>query len=416
MRNELTLRSAFGRMAGWAELLPSWCDRDEPVAAALQAAAFIEILAHERDRLDDVREQPNWLNFLLADLKDIDLIIRLGGKKKQIYPHAMRRWLHWRGTLPEEYQVSETPRRALRAWQIAERDRKREMAGALVVTGLGHLVNARAGGRYVIRAEDIAAAQTVIDYCASVLADRDKRRRQRSRVTDEVILGSLLIQHRTLRNSAAMLRLSKSTLWERLKAALLDIGARVCPFVAEPVPTARPDKSTTQYDKILSEDAIEWICRRPSPTAKRRAEPLSHVPTEIRKYRCNVPKETIRAGLNVLVDEFLARGGKITKLPAGKPGKDVSSPYCPDSADVQAQQNRDTEDYLSGENGSSRFSRFAGDRAAVGRYVRSLLDDVAEPKTDEARDAGVTTREAKAVDRETGKPVDLETFTWRKAA
>jgi hypothetical protein len=411
----VTLRSAFARMAGWAELLPSWCDRGEPVAAALQAAAFVEILAHERDRLDYVSEQPTWFNFLLGDLKDIDLGVRLGGKKKQLHPHAVRAWLRL-NEIPETHRVSETPRRALRAWQIAAHVRKREEAATLLDVADARLVGASACGRYVIRAEDVDAAQNVFNCCAAILADRDKRRRQHSRVTDEMIVGRVLIQHRTLRNAAAALGLSKSTLGERLNAAIADISARVGPIVAKPVPveTRRPDKPPTEYAKIEDDAAIRWISRQRWFKPKPKTRPLAHVPTTDTGLRLNVPKQTVRAGLDILVDEFLANGGEIKKLP---PGRYVATPYCPT---VRAQYEGDVERYLSGDNGLSRFTAFAGDRQTDGEWGASLLDRVDAPKTDkEAREHDVSTRAGKAVNADTGKGVDFESFAsqnWRKAA
>jgi hypothetical protein len=47
------LRDAAARMALWANVLPGWCDQDEPAARVLQTALGIMLVPEEIDKEDE---------------------------------------------------------------------------------------------------------------------------------------------------------------------------------------------------------------------------------------------------------------------------------------------------------------------------------------------------------------------------
>jgi hypothetical protein len=217
-------RAAFARMFSWADDIPGWCDRPEPVAAALQAAEWIRVIYGEMDDWRDA-EQSHWAavheNAPKAENGAPRLIL---GEINGI----VTRYRHQIGS------------RATLALQAINEDQPRYLSPA-----------------------DIQAAFAVINYWnRSLLIRLARRQRLRSYVTDWTLVKYALLEHMTTRETAERLGLDRSgsgvasRINDAIAAVADDVGEFPLDFPAPRLVWSKPKLLSPQIPRVACYNKI----------------------------------------------------------------------------------------------------------------------------------------------------------------
>jgi hypothetical protein len=204
---------AFARMYSWRNDIPDWCDREEPVCAALQAAVWIGTLYNQyaSPDMDKARAKLDWANLLVSELGD-----------------RSRTWFKYSLPPPEadfsyaevRYRYCELPDRAFKL--------------------LAHYRKHLSGEPpRLILLEDIGAARDVINYWSWILRCIDfNRPRRRNWISARDITRCVVVEHLTLQETASKLGLQHhSSVNARLKEVIDIVAASVGDFRRDlPVP------------------------------------------------------------------------------------------------------------------------------------------------------------------------------------
>jgi hypothetical protein len=223
------LRDAFARMYSWADDLPGWCDRDEPVAIALQAAEWVRIIYAE---LEDWR---------VAEQKHLDAAFKAADKAPNGAPKLILAEIS--GVLKTyRHQISEQAKLALLAITDHDTQPKKKQ---------------RAAERpRCLDSEDIKAAISAIDWWNRALPIRlGRRQRLRSYVADWTLIKLALLEHMPVREVAERVGLdaSGSGVALRIAQAITDVAETVGEFSLDlPVPRLEWSRPvlTPQSDRV----------------------------------------------------------------------------------------------------------------------------------------------------------------------
>jgi hypothetical protein len=348
---------AYARMFSWSDDLPEWCDQQQPIAVALQAALWIRILLDEIIAQNEARRPLDWYNLLLSDFKSADkagtaptpkrnsnmteaafhAATRTEGRRIPAKDWALKNFLKM---VPEPGLIG--PKHNKLAYRLDWLGRpclderyRYELGDAAF-----RAVYARRSPR-IISPADVDAARVVIHHALGALTGRlANKERLRSYRADWTIIKLILAEHLPHRVVAARLDMDRSGsgVSGRFTAAMADIAKSVGQFdldiPAPRLPWSRPSL-TPQNEGGVCYTHYEGYGgkRRPAPVVLRDATrrwPLpspTHIAETVRATdwlsvvssppRCLSPPAIQEAEKDRLVTDWL-RGAVTTQHRPGR--------------------------------------------------------------------------------------------------